>query len=237
MPMRKNEPAKRAKGLGARQVYGALKEDILTLKLAPGTPLDENLLAQRFAMSRSPIREAIIHLTRDRLVVNLANRSTLVAPLEIATLPKYIEALDLLQRVNTRLAAQLRSEQDIRAIRAEMRNFEDAIRSDHYLEMSTANRDFHLAIAKAGKNPYLIEQYDSLLNQGLRLLHLHFDFTTQSAGENLLTSDHDDILQAIVTRDADLAERLAHEHTRLFKNRFIHFLQQNYTQEMAVIVD
>ena len=225
---------KRAKGSGAREVYEALKKEILTMELAPGTLLDEKSLAERFAMSRSPIREAIIHLTGDGLVVNIANRSTLVAPLELATLPKYVEALDLLQRVNTRLAAQLRGAEDIENIRTKMIEFEETIRRNDYLEMSSSNRDFHLAIAQSGKNPYLTEQYATLLNQGLRLVHLHFDLTTKSTEVTLLTDDHSRLLDAIIEQDVELADNLAHEHTRVFRDRFIRFIEQNYAAEMPV---
>ena len=228
------QATKRAKGASARDVYQTLKREILTLKLAPGTPLDETQLAERFALSRSPIREAMIRLTSEKLVVNIANRSTLVAPLDISALPKYVEALDLLQRVNTRLAAQLRDEADIELIREQMHRFETSIRSGDYLEMSTSNRDFHLAIANAGKNPYLIEQYATLLNHGLRLLHVHFDLTMQSTEEHLLTDDHEEILQAIIDKDVELADKLAHEHTRLFRDRFIEFITQNYAAGMAI---
>ncbi|TIQ54284.1 MAG: GntR family transcriptional regulator, partial [Mesorhizobium sp.] len=82
-----------------------LRNEILSLTLQPGQLLDETTLAERFDMSRSPVREALIRLSGEDLVVTLSNRSTIVAPIEVATFPKYVEALDLAQRVNTRLAA------------------------------------------------------------------------------------------------------------------------------------
>jgi hypothetical protein len=100
--------AKRAKGSSAKNVYDTLRNEILELKLGPGQLLDEMSLAERFDMSRSPIREALIRLGADGLVVTLPNRSTIVSPLEISNFPKYVEALSIAQRINTRLAAQLR---------------------------------------------------------------------------------------------------------------------------------
>src|SRR5688500_10903535 len=103
----------RIKGTGVKNVYETLRSEILTLALAPSQMLDETTLAERFGMSRSPIREALIRLAGENLVVTLPNRSTIVAPIEIAGFPKYVEALDIAQRMNARLAAALRSEEDL----------------------------------------------------------------------------------------------------------------------------
>ena len=70
-----NKP--RSKGSGTAYVYEKLKAEILTLEIAPGSPLEETLLAQRFGMSRSPVREALVRLSADGLVSMLSNRSTL----------------------------------------------------------------------------------------------------------------------------------------------------------------
>lgn len=100
---------KRIRGTGWKNVYETLRNEILALTLPPGQLLDEMTLAERFDMSRSPVREALIRLGADELVVTLSNRSTIVAPIEVATFPKYVEALDIAQRMNTRLAAALRN--------------------------------------------------------------------------------------------------------------------------------
>lgn len=55
------------------------------------------------------MREALIRLAGDDLVVTLSNRSTVVAPIDLQSFPKYVEALDVAQRMNTRLAAELLS--------------------------------------------------------------------------------------------------------------------------------
>ena len=70
---------KRARGTGSRSVYESLRNEILSLALPPGQLLDETTLAERFNMSRAPVREALIRLGSDELVVTLSNRSTIVA--------------------------------------------------------------------------------------------------------------------------------------------------------------
>ncbi|MBV5325145.1 MAG: GntR family transcriptional regulator, partial [Rhodospirillaceae bacterium] len=88
---------KRTKGPGWKQVHDTLRTEILALTLAPGQLLDETTLAERFGLSRSPVREALIRLAAEDFVVILPNRSTIVAPIELATFPAYVDALDLAQ--------------------------------------------------------------------------------------------------------------------------------------------
>ena len=214
--------------MGVRFAYETLRDEILSLALPPGMLLDETSLAERFGMSRSPVREALIRLAGDELVVTLANRSTVVAPIDIQSFPKYVEALDIAQRMNTRLAAELRSEGDLLTIAKRQKAFVAAVKSGNHLAMSEANRAFHMAIAEAGRNPYLASFYDRLLNQGRRMLHLHFDFIEKEQGGFLLTDEHDEMLEAIRDKDVERADRLAHSHTRQFQSNFIDFMKHNY---------
>ncbi len=91
--------AAKPRSAGWTGVYETLRHDILSLALAPGELLDEMSLSRRFGFSRSPIREALIRLSGDGLVVNLPNRTTIVAPVDIARFPQYVDALDLGHRI------------------------------------------------------------------------------------------------------------------------------------------
>lgn len=225
---------KRAKGTGWRSVYETLRNEILALTLPPGQLLDENTLAERFDMSRSPVREALIRLAGEDLVVTLSNRSTIVAPIEVATFPKYVEALDIAQRMNTRLAAELRTEMDLKTIAKRQKEFEAAVKTGNHLQMSEANKQFHMAIAHAGKNPYLASFYERLLNQGQRMLHLHFEYLERTHEGYLLTDEHNQMLEAIRAKNVDLADELAHAHTRQFQQNFIDFMRENYATDVSL---
>jgi len=224
----------RARGSGRKNVYETLRNEILTMALAPGQLLDETTLAERFDMSRSPVREALIRLAGDELVVTLPNRSTIVTPIEIATFPKYVEALDIAQRMNTRLAAALRTDADLKTIARRQKEFEAAVGTGDHLQMSEANKKFHMAIANAGRNAYLASFYERLLNQGQRMLHLHFEYLERTHDGYLLTDEHQLMLDAIRAKDVDRADELAHAHTRQFQDNFINFMRENYTTEVSL---
>ena len=188
----------RRRGTGPARIYTKIREDILCLRLRPGSSLDEVGLAKRFGFSRSPVREALIRLAGDGLVDILPNRSAIVAPFDLESLPRYLEALDLMQRVTTRLAATLRSDEDLAKIHSAQRAFEVAWEQCDTIAMIEANRAYHLAIAEAGQNPYFTALYGRLLDEGMRMLHLHFKFRaeTQEPTPDLLTAEHTAITPA-----------------------------------------
>lgn len=226
--MAQKKRAKSEKKPGWMAVYEALHRDIISLALTPGELLDETRLSQKFGFSRSPVREALIRLAGENLVVILANRSTIVAPIDVTRFPAYVDALDIAQRMNTRLAALLRTDADIEVIRKQQQAFISAVASKDHLAMSATNKDFHMAIARAGRNPYMSQLYDKLLDEGRRILHLHFDYIERTHDGRLLTDEHEEMIDAIMARDAERADRLAHAHTRQFSDNFLSFLSENY---------
>ena len=229
------DPQGSVKKHGGRFIYEELRKQILTLQLRPGVQLDEVSLAAQFGVSRSPVRDALARLISEGLVTILPNRTTLVTPFEIEEFPNYIAALDLTQRAVTRLAALHRTEGDIRRIREANSAYIGALESGNFQAMSETNKAFHMEIAKAGHNPYLTSYYERLLGEGQRLLHLHFDFIVSSANLTSPESDHDEIIEALVLRDADAAEKASHEHTLLFRDRFLEFMKQNLTKSISVL--
>jgi DNA-binding GntR family transcriptional regulator len=222
------------RGAGWKTVYDTLRTEILTLELPPGELLDETTLAERFDLSRSPIREALIRLASDELVVPLPNRSTIVAPIDITSFPRYVEALDIAQRMTTRLAAEHRTPEDLKNIAKKQREFASTLKRGNHLEMSEANKNFHMAIAEAGRNPYFVSFYERLLTQGRRMLHMHFEYLKKPAHGYLLTDEHDDMLTAIEEKNADRADKLAHEHTRQFRDQFVEFMKENYVTNVTL---
>ncbi|MEX3900913.1 GntR family transcriptional regulator [Paraburkholderia sp. BR10954] len=220
---------------GGRYIYEELRKQILTLQLKPGAPLDEVSLAAQFGLSRSPVRDALARLISEGLVTILPNRTTLVTPFEIEEFPKYISALDLIQRAVTRLAAQHRTDADLARIQKADDVYMQAVDSGDFQAMSEANKALHMAIAHAANNPYFVGYYERLLGEGQRLLHLHFDYTVTSPTVTKLGRDHAELIDAIARKDAEAAERLAHEHTMLFQKRFLDYMRQNMTESMALL--
>ncbi len=220
---------------GGRYIYEELRRQILTLQLKPGAPLDEVSLAEQFGLSRSPVRDALARLISEGLVTILPNRTTLVTPLEIEEFPKYVSALDLIQRAVTRLAALHRTQEDLEILKKADAAYMKAVESGDAEVLTERNKQLHMAIAHAANNPYFVGYYERLLGEGQRLTHLHFDYTVTSPHATKLGNDHSEIIDAIARKDADLAEKLAHEHTMLFQKRFLDYMRQNMTESIAIV--
>ncbi|PRH89495.1 GntR family transcriptional regulator [Labrys okinawensis] len=201
----------RKRGSGVKMVYDLLRDEILDLVLPPGSPIDEVQLAERFKMSRTPIREALVRLAGEGLIDTLPNRSTMVSSIDFLNMSPFFDALVLMYRVTTRLAAEHHRQQDLEAIHARQAEFAEAVQAQDALAMIATNAAFHSAIAEAGRNPYFAGLFNRLLDEGRRFLRLYY----QSYDDRLpqrFVDEHEDMINAIVARDADLAERLAKVH-------------------------
>jgi DNA-binding GntR family transcriptional regulator len=221
------------RGYGAQAIHRALQAEILALDLAPGQLIDEASLAERFGVSRSPVREALVRLAGEGLVSTLPNKGTVVTPVALDAFPKWIDALDLVQRAVTRLAAILHGETDLARIEAADALFLDRVAAGDVMGMIEANKAFHMEIAAAARNRYLAEAYGRLLDEGRRSLRLYF----RSYGDTLppdLPGSHDRIVAAIRDRDADRAERMAGEHADEVHQRFVAYMTERRTRDMAV---
>jgi len=232
--MTKDSTPPKQRGQGANRVYKKVREDILRLNLAPGELLDETRISKEFKLSRSPIREAMVRLSSEGLIRTLPNKSTIVAPLNIEEFSGYIDALDLVQRVTTRLAARLRTSEQLEAIRQQQAAFSRAVMAHDPLAMIERNHDFHVAISDASQNRYLSEFNSRLLDEGRRYLRLYF----RSFNDTLppeLNDEHHQIIHAIEQRDEERAEVLAHEHSMQVSERFLSYLSRRQTADLSVM--
>ncbi|MGR3802797.1 GntR family transcriptional regulator [Marinibacterium profundimaris] len=199
------------RGSGVSHVYEILRNEIIELKIAPGSPIDETLLSERFSMSRTPIREALVRLAADGLLTTLTNRTTIVSNIDFIQMGAFFDALTLMYRVTTRLAAEHHAEDEIAGIQEHQARFAAFVEERNVLGMIASNRDFHVAIAEAGRNPYYTALFTRLLDEGRRILRLYY----HSYADNLprqYVSEHEDIIAAIVSRDVERADRLAIAH-------------------------
>ena len=203
---KKNKSVSLPRGYGGSSVYEALRREILELNLAPGSLLDEVELAERFNLSRSPVREALIRLAGEGLVVTLRNRSSIVAPFDISTVPNYFDAISLLYRLTSRLAALNRTPAQLDRIKAIHAEHERAAELADRSKLVELNREFHLAIAEAGGNVFFKQWLTMLLDQGRRILGVYIrDYDDHLPKTSL--DEHIALVLAIEGRSPDAAER------------------------------
>ena len=205
----KNLP--RLRGSGTQSVYAVLRQEILAMSLPPGSPLDEVRLSERFGMSRTPVREALLRLSGEGLVTTLPNRNTIVAAIDFAALPTYFDALTLMYRVTTRGSAQRATPDAMDAIRKRQEEFAAAVAARDPHAMIEANREFHVAIAELAGNPYYTAFFARLLDEGRRILRLYYR-TFDDRLPRQYVDEHEEMIAAIEARDVERADRLAMQH-------------------------
>jgi len=199
--------ARRPRGTGASYVHEQLKNKILHLELMPGTLLDETEISRQFGVSRSPVREALIRLSAEGLVQNFRNRTAIVAQFDIAALPAYFDAMQLLYRLSARLAAQNPNPAKLEQLRRDHEEHEKAIRRRDIRNMVRLNHEFHMAIAEMGGNPFIAGWISGILDQGQRLLGLYgMHLPERIGGGGEFLKPHREIIAAIARKDPEAAE-------------------------------
>lgn len=207
-------------------VYETLRASILDLTLVPGSPLDEMKLAEKFKLSRTPVREAMVRLAAEGLLTTLPNRNTIVAPIDFITLPVYFEALTLMYRVTTRSAAVHRTQKDVDHIRTLEALYAEAVEQRDAPAMITHNRDFHVAIAQAGGNHYFTSLFTRLLDEGRRVLRLYYH-SFDDALPRQYVEEHRDMVSAIERGEADRADELAAQHAAQIIRQIQSYMARN----------
>lgn len=218
----------RQRGQGSQIVYETLRRSILELSLAPGSPLDEQSLSEQFAMSRTPIREALVRLAADGLVTTLPNRSTVVSAINFVGMPAYFEALTLMYRVTTRSAALNRKPEHMVVIRSHQSAFADAVARRDALAMIGSNRDFHVAIAEAGGNSYFAAFFARLLDEGRRVLRLYYSSFEDRLPKQYV-DEHEQMVAAVEAGDVERGDRLATEHAAQIVRQIQSYLARSST--------
>ena len=190
--------------------YERIRNLVLADELAPGERLGQVELAERFGISRTPVREALRRLAGEGLVDFHSNRGFRVADLGLDAVLRRLEVRAILEPGIARLTAERRTGQDVKQLRAAISR-EERARSG--IAAHDASRDFHMILARASGNDELVRVFESLwlVEVGRRLL------SRRSAISDWQTEDieeHHKIATAVAEGRADDAERLMAEHVR-----------------------
>lgn len=161
-------------------------------------------------------------------------RSTVFSQIDFPNLHQFLDAPTLMYRVMTRLAAQFHHTDDLREIRMGQDAFAGAVPAGDTAAMILLNRDFHVAIAKAGQNPYYLQLFSRLLDEGRRILRLYFYPTFEPGLPHPYIQEHEAIIAAIAARDVDTCDRLAKEHADSIVQQIQDMLARDLRQDITL---
>ncbi len=193
----------------AELAYERLRDDIVSLRIEPGQPLDDKVLSAELGVGLTPVRDAVKRLALERLVATYPRRGTFVAEITVSDERWLTELRQDLEG----LAAALAAERATPAEREALAALAAPLAANGVNHLAPGDHDadsaIHRAVYAAAHNPFLERSLTQYLNLTLRIWHygLRRVPTHHSAGR-----DQQEVVAAIVRGDADRARAAAREH-------------------------
>ncbi len=190
------------------RAYRAIKEEILSARLAPGAPVPVERFVREMKLSRTPVREAIQRLEREGFVEIRPRLGTFVAPLDLRKIREMYYVRGALEGAAARMAAALADPAHLSALGSELRSYPLEPPCD-LKAISESGHRLHLFISEECGNQTLAGMIRQLQDHFRRFRALSLQIP-----EKVLAShrQHLEILAALEARDGDRAERLMREH-------------------------
>lgn len=200
----------------AADITHRLREDIITCRLAPGEPLRFDVLRDHFGASFTTLREALTALAAEGLVSAEEQRGFRVAPVSRRDLTEVTDARVLIENELLRRSIEKGGDDwEIAVIstlhrlrRIEERSGENQVADP---EWKVAHRQFHEALVSAGQSDTLLAIRAGLFDRAERYRHLSASLRPRPRDK---AGEHQAIMQAAISRNADLAVRLIERHIR-----------------------
>ena len=206
-------------------VYESLRSDILTCRLAPGDDMREQELAERYAVSRQPVREALLRLEREHLVTVQPRQGYRVNPISLADARDLLRFRLALEPACVAEAIENASDAVLKSLN-EFRKF-----SGNHEDFITYNRGFHSALAHASGNRRMAGALCDLIGQADRLVRVSLA-NVRDHDPTQLVAEHGELIEAMQRRDRRRALGLIKAHIRETEKRVLPALKRN-----AVIVE
>ena len=197
-----------------RDAYGLVLDAIDDGVYGPGDRLVEAELAERFGVSRTPVREALQRLETQGLLAR-DGRGLIVASLDHDQMAELYVVRGALEGLAARLAARHAAEEEVAVLRALCR--EDKALVGDPRALARANRRFHHQIHLASHNRFLVQQL-GLVHRSMALM-AETSLAAEGRGAHAL-AEHEAIVAAIAARDGDAADAALRTHiSRAFEVR------------------
>ena len=186
------------------RAYGEIEEMIVTLRLAPGSAISESELSAHLGIGRTPIREALQRLARERLVSIFPRRGIIVTEINVASQLRLLETRRELERLIARSAARRATDDERERFRALAAAFEAAAKANDDVTFMRIDRDFNVLCSAAAHNEFAANAMSLMHSLSRRFWYLHYK---QAADMPLTAKLHADIARAIAAGDEERAAK------------------------------
>ncbi len=205
----------RASSTKTERTYWLLRHAIVSGELPEDTALDDVELMSRFDVGRTPLREAIKRLALEEFVIWPPHRTPYVRTTSAYDLAQLYEARHIFEIPAAQLAAERATDADLNQLEKHCDLLDQAIAARDMYQVAEHDYDFHIGVAKASKNRFLVEAVSHLNCGSLRLWYQNY----VRLGTDRISEDHRRALQALRDRDVEQAAAAGRDHIQFSHER------------------
>lgn len=192
-----------------QKVYETIKDWIISRQLLPGEKVSDMEMAERFNVSRTPVREALQLLEAQKLIKSYPGKATLVTEIETENIEKWYSPAMMLHELGVSMAMDKITPEHITQLRGLSKNFANAIadQSDP-MPILKADYDFHKYILEVAENEYIVDFCDVLW---IHIQRLEYSFFRKTPMETSV-EEHEKMIEALEQRDNVSASEIMKKH-------------------------
>jgi DNA-binding GntR family transcriptional regulator len=210
-------------------VYSALRKSIINLNLAPGTAISEKEISLRYQVSRTPVREAFIHLSKEGLVEVIPQKETLVSRIDYARVDQELFLREHLEKAVLESFIAKSSLEDFAELEGFIEKQTLAFDGNDYVNFMIFDNSFHRVLFESTGQELSAQVLDSMCGHyyRVRLLSTWINGIPKS-----IISQHKQLLTAFKKKDFSKAKTLLDDHLHQLPAE-IKILQEKYPQFFA----
>lgn len=201
---------KKVKMSAKQVVYEELRDLIIEGKLKEGEKISDEEIAEKFCVSRTPVREALQLLETQKLVKLEKGRGTEVTKMETNNIEKWYLPMEALQRLAVEMAAKNAEKAAIDRLKKINQKFGDLVNGRAKpMDILGADHEFHKAIIDIADNEYIRDFCEVLW---IHIQRLEYSFFKQSMSLGVSVEEHEDLIRALERKDEFSASMRMKEH-------------------------
>lgn len=206
-----------------------LRDNIIRLELAPGSPISENEVAVELGLSRTPVREAFLELSKVRIIETFPQKKSVVSLIDYDLVEEARFMREVLETAVVQLACELAGPDDLSTLQENVRLQRYFFNLQNMDQLMALDNDFHALLFAIARKPQVFAQINNI--------SIHFDrvrnMALSSVKDLKIVNDHEAIALAVSKRDAEAARALMENHLTRYRvdaaairERFPNYIKQ-----------
>lgn len=207
----------------AQQAYRQLREEIVSARLEPNEELPEERLSAQLGISRTPLREALMRLSMEGLVILRKGSPATVATFTIEESRHLMEIRRVLEVHNLEKISGELNDSVFNHLESNLHCQAEAVANDEFHNFIESDREFHLILSSLNENPKtkeLLNQMNTGVNRAFLILSNTLPISAKEAYE-----EHRTIVEALKAGDITGAKQRMNQHLMNVEQRFLKYAQ------------